>query len=200
MSSGSSATVDVDEGIAKLKAAAPEAVVIVGPYLPVATIVKKAKAAHFTPKFLTVSFVGTAEFIKEAGAYDEGVYITRVMPAPDDASASIVKQFQVDLKGGDLSYSTLEGYIDAVVLVEALKKAGKDLTRESFQAAMESLNADVGGLPVVFSQSRHQGMSQVWMMQIKGGQVELLSGLGLLSRRVDRHDNAWVNAKEMNDV
>lgn len=164
-------TLDVDEGLQKLKAAAPEAVVVVAPYEPVATIVKKAKASGFNPKFLTVSFVGTADFLREAGADGEGVYITQVVPAPEDASVALVKQYHTDMSSGSLNYSTLEGYIDAVVLVEALKKTGKDLSRESFAAALQGLNADLGGVQVGFSATKHQGLNRVWLTQVKGGKA-----------------------------
>lgn len=170
-------SVEVDEGIAKLKAVAPEAVVIVGPYKPVATIVKKAKAAGFNPNFLTVSFVGTGEFLKEAGADGDGVYITQVVPSPDDAAVPVVKQYQGDLAkaGGQVNFSTLEGYIDAVILVEGLKKAGKDLTRASFTAALESLNTDIGGMSISFSPTRHQGLGKVWLTQAKGSKAVSIS-------------------------
>lgn len=164
-------TLEVDEGLQKLKAAAPEAVVIVGPYKPVATIVKKAKASGFSPRFLTVSFVGTGDFLKEAGADGEGVYITQVVPSPEDPSVGLVKQYQADMSGGSLNYSTLEGYADAVVLVEALKKVGKGLTRAAFTAALESMNADLGGMQVAFSPTKHQGLNQVWLTQVKGGKA-----------------------------
>ena len=49
-------TVDVDEGLAALKAADPEAIVMVGTYKACAAFVKKAKAAGFRSKFANVSF------------------------------------------------------------------------------------------------------------------------------------------------
>ena len=60
-------SLDVDDEIKAVMATHPQAVVLVGPYAPVAAIVKKAHAAGWRPQFLTVSFVGTEEFIKEAG-------------------------------------------------------------------------------------------------------------------------------------
>jgi ABC-type branched-subunit amino acid transport system substrate-binding protein len=164
-------TVEVDEGLAALKAAAPEAVVIIGPYKPVAEIVKRARASGFNPKFLTVSFVGTENLLKEVGSDGDGMYITQVVPAPEDGSMKIVSQYQSDMAGGSLNYSTLEGYVNAVVLVEALRKAGKDLTRASFMAALQQLRMDLGGIEVAFSPSKQQGLSKVWLTQVKGGRA-----------------------------
>jgi ABC-type branched-subunit amino acid transport system substrate-binding protein len=164
-------TVDVDEGLGKIKAAAPDAVVFVGTYRPFAAIVKKAKAAGITAKFMTVSFIGTAEFIREAGAEGEGVYITQVMPSPDNTSLPLVKQFQQDMKGGPVNYSSLEGYANAAVLVEALKRSGTNPSRARLVASLEGLSTDLGGLRIAFSASSHQGAKEVFLTVVKGGKA-----------------------------
>src|ERR1019366_33031 len=76
-------TLDVDDGMKSVMAARPQAGVVVGTYGPVGEIVKKAPAAGWRPQFLTVSFVGTEEFIKEAGPDAEGTIITQVVPPYD---------------------------------------------------------------------------------------------------------------------
>lgn len=163
-------TLDVDEGLAKIKAAAPDAVVFVGTYASLAAVVKKAKAQGIKAKFMTVSFIGTADFIREAGADGDGVYITQVMPSPD-GGAPVVKQFLQDMKGGPVNYSSLEGYIDAAVLVEALKKAGANPTRAGFASALEGFSADLGGLKVGFSATSHQGAKDVFLTVVRGGKA-----------------------------
>ena len=164
-------TIEVDEGMAKIKAAAPDAVVFVGTYKPFVEIIKKAKAAGLKAKFMTVSFIGTSDFIREAGADGEGVYITQVMPSPDNTAAPLVKQFQDDMKGGPVNYSSLEGYANAAVLTEALKKAGANPTRATFLTALESFSADLGGLKVAFSAASHQGAKDVFLTVVRGGKA-----------------------------
>jgi ABC-type branched-subunit amino acid transport system substrate-binding protein len=63
-----------------VRAANPEAVVVVGPSNTVAPILKQAYAKGWKPLFLTVSFVGTDELIQDAGADADGVVITQVVP------------------------------------------------------------------------------------------------------------------------
>jgi ABC-type branched-subunit amino acid transport system substrate-binding protein len=162
-------TIEVDEGMAKIKAAAPDAVVFVGTYKPLVEIVKKARAAGIKARFITVSFIGTADFIREAGADGEGVYITQVMPSPDNTTVPLVKQFQDDMKGGPVNYSSLEGYANAAVLVEALKKSGAAPTRAAFVNALEGLTIDLGGLKVAFSAASHQGAKDVFLTVVRGG-------------------------------
>ena len=119
--------------------------------------------------------MGTSNFINEAGTAGEGVYITQVMPPPDDDSEAIVKQYQAVLKKADkqseFEFTSLEGYADAVVLVDALKKAGSNLTRATFTNAFEHLNMDLGGLKVAYSPSNHQGSQSIFYTVVKGGKA-----------------------------
>jgi branched-chain amino acid transport system substrate-binding protein len=168
-------TTDVDAGLAALKSANPEAVVMVGTYKACAAFVKKARASGFNPKFLNLSFVGTGNFINEAGSDGEGVYITQVMPSPSDDSTALVKQYQAVFKKADkqseFDYPSLEGYADAVVLVDALKNAGSKLTRASFLKAFENLNIDLGGLKVAYSPTDHQGSKSIFYTVVKNGKA-----------------------------
>lgn len=165
-------TIEIEPGLAALKAANPEAVVMVGTYKACAEFVRQARASGFKPRFLNVSFVGTSDFIQAAGADAEGVYITQVMPSPDDAGLPLVRQYQSDMKAAgnaETDYTSLEGYVDAVVLVEALRKAGPALTRPAFMAAMEALTADLGGVKVEYSPRSHQGLRGIYHTVVKGG-------------------------------
>jgi hypothetical protein len=74
---------------------------------------------------------------------------------------------------------SLEGFVDAMVLVEGLKRAGKDVTRERFISALESIhemNAGLGPRLVLnYSASDHKGFDSVYATVVKGGQPVLLT-------------------------
>jgi len=96
------------------------------------------------------------------------------MPSPDDASIGIVKQYQTDMKSAgaaDFDYTSLEGYVNAVILVEALKKAGAEPTRAALLGALESFNTDIGGVKVAYSAASHQGFKHIYFTQVKGGKA-----------------------------
>jgi ABC-type branched-subunit amino acid transport system substrate-binding protein len=167
-------TENVEAGLSALKALNPDAVIMVGTYKAMAAFIKKAKAQGFNPVFLNVSFVGTAALVRELGSAGEGVIVTQVMPSPRDSALPIVQQYRKDMKAAghaDLDYTDLEGYIDAVIFAEALKKTASPLTRESFIAAAEGLNASAGGLSFSFSSSNHQAMSKIYLTRISGSKV-----------------------------
>jgi ABC-type branched-subunit amino acid transport system substrate-binding protein len=182
-------TMDVESGLKSVMAERPQAVVVVGPYSPVAAIVKKAHAEGWHPQFLTVSFVGTEEFIKEAGADAEGTIITQVMPPYDRTDYPTVAQYRKCLAkyspGEAPTFVSFEGFVDAMVVVEGLKRAGKDLTREKFISGIESIhemNAGLGPKLILnYSANDHKGFDNVYPTIVKGGQPVLLtdwSGLG----------------------
>lgn len=176
-------TLDVDAGLKAVMAAHPQAVVVVGPYSPVAAIIKKAHVTGWRPQFLTVSFVGTEEFIKEAGDDAEGTIITQVVPPYDRTDYPTVALYRKSLAkyypDTPPSFVSLEGFVDALVLVEGLKRAGKDLTREKFISGIESiheLNVGLGSkLILAYGPSDHKGFDSVYPTIVKGHQAILLT-------------------------
>ena len=182
-------SVDITEGLKEVMAAHPQAVIIAVPYAPAAAIVKQAHMDGWRPQFLTVSFVGTEEFIKEAGSDAEGTIITQVMPPYDRLEYPTVAKYRECLAkyspGEAPTFVSLEGFVDAMVLVEGLKRAGKDLTREKFIAGIESIhemNAGLGPRLILnYSASDHKGFDSVYPTIVKNGQPVLLTdwaGLG----------------------
>lgn len=168
-------TVDVAAGVNEVKAASPEAIVMVGSYKACAAFVKQSKAAGIKAVFLNLSFVGTSAFVEEVGSDGEGVYITQVVPSPWDAAVPVVKEYQESMKATGVSsfdYTSLEGYIAAKALGEALKSADKNLTVESLLSSLNGLNIDLGGFTVRFSPTDHAGSKKVWLTVVKGNKVE----------------------------
>jgi len=60
------------------------------------------------------------------------------------------------------SYSSIEGFIAAKVLIEGLRRAGKQPTREKLIAGLESLKQfDLGGLDVTYGPELRIGTSYI---------------------------------------
>jgi len=176
-------TLAVEQGIKEVRAANPDAVVLVGPYAPVNAILKQAHAAGWHPRFLTVSFVGT-EGLLRIGAQDaEGMVITQVVPPYDRTDLPTVKLYRealVKYMGNTQpSFVSLEAFVDAMVLVDALRDAGRDLTRDKLISALENLHRkDIGlgpNLMLNFSPTDHKGLDSVYVTVIKGGQPMVVS-------------------------
>jgi branched-chain amino acid transport system substrate-binding protein len=172
-------TANVGGAIDTVRAASPQAVVLVGPPNTVAPILKQSHDKGWKPLFLTVSFVGTDELIMQAGGNAEGLIITQVVPP----------YYLTDLKGVALyrrtlskyapsarpNFVSLEGFIDAMVMVEGLKRAGKELTREGLIHSIESIREmDLGlgpQLKLDYSAKDHKGLDQVIPTVVRGGRA-----------------------------
>jgi branched-chain amino acid transport system substrate-binding protein len=89
------------------------------------------------------------------------------------AMRTAVKKYEKDLsddKLGDVMYSNfVQGYVNAMVLVEALRKAGPNPSGEKIRDAMNNIkNFDTKGLtpPLSFGPGQHKGSSGVKLYRI----------------------------------
>jgi len=84
-----------------------------------------------------------------------------VVPFPFATSVPVVKEYQLlSAKAGhkDYNFGAMEGFLTAKVMVEGLRRAGRNLTREGFVDAMEKMNdVDLGGFFVSYSPKSHTG-------------------------------------------
>jgi branched-chain amino acid transport system substrate-binding protein len=172
-------TAEVGPAIDTVRAAQPDAVVVVGPSNTVAPILKQSHAKNWKPLFLTVSFVGTDELILEAGSDAEGMVITQVVPPyylTDFKTVALYRRtLQKYAPASRPNFVSLEGFVDAMVLVEGLKRAGKDLTRDALIRGIESLHdLDMGlgpQLKLAYSARDHKGFNHVIPTVVRGGRA-----------------------------
>ena len=131
-------------------------------YKSCAAFIKAMKGAGAFPQYMNVSFVGAKALAQELGKDGRGVGISQVVPFPWNAGMPVVRDYQKLFlaKNGKEAYSftSLEGFIAAKVMVEGLRRAGRDLTRERLVTALESMSDyDVGGFSVTYSPTDHTG-------------------------------------------
>jgi branched-chain amino acid transport system substrate-binding protein len=172
-------TAQVGGAIDTVRTANPDAVVVVGPSNTVVPILKQSHAKGWKPLFLTVSFVGTDELILEAGLDAEGVVITQVVPPYYLTDYKAVALYRRALTNYfptlQPNFVSLEGFVDAMVLVEGLKRAGKGLTREGLIRGIESIHdLDLGlgpELKLDYSAKDHKGFDHVIPTVVRGGRA-----------------------------
>lgn len=164
-------SVDVSTAVNKLLAKRPDSIIEVTAYASSAAFIKQMHKSGYTGQFQNVSFVGSQALANELGPDGPGVGISQVVPFPWRQSNSVVAEYTKALKKAgvaDVNFSSLEGYIAAKVFAEGLRRAGPDLTREKFIAALETINLasyDIG-FPVNFSPTNHNGSTFVDMTVI----------------------------------
>jgi ABC-type branched-subunit amino acid transport system substrate-binding protein len=138
-----------------------DAVLNHGSYSQYAEIIRTAKKHGGRAQFLAVNS-GAQQMVRLLGNDSRGLIFAQVVPFPWFDATPVVREYREALKAhapsAELSFSSLEGFINAKVLVEALRRADRKLTRESLLAALESMrDYDVGGLTVSFSAKSHEG-------------------------------------------
>jgi branched-chain amino acid transport system substrate-binding protein len=125
--------------------------------------------------YTNVSFVGSTALSEElmllGPRFATGVVVTQVVPAVNSYASVILKYksaLEKSFPGEAPDYVSLEGYIEANILIEALKRTGPHLDSEALVDQLETMrNYDIGlGSTVNFSPSDHQGVHKVWGTEI----------------------------------
>ena len=157
-------TVDVAKAIKAILPKRPDAVIMISAYKSIAAFIKTAKKDGYDGQFYNVSFVGSTALANELGKEGAGVAISQVVPFPWSLSVPVVEEFNNLAKRAkvDVNFSSLEGFLVAKVTVEGLQRAGRNLTRERFMKALESMHdVDFGGFTVGYSPTNHNGSMYV---------------------------------------
>src|SRR5262245_14282509 len=154
-------TLKVEKAVEAINASQPDAVVMVGAYAACAEYIRQMKKAGSAATFYNVSFVGSKALSDALGNEGVGVAISQVVPFPWGTGTPVVKEYQqLAAKAGfkDYNFSALEGFLVAKVMVEGLRRSGKNLTREGFVDTMEKMqDVDLGGFFVSYSPKSHTG-------------------------------------------
>jgi branched-chain amino acid transport system substrate-binding protein len=178
-------TVDVEDAVAQLQQHNAQlqqkrhipirAVIMVPAYRAAAKFIEKTRDLYPDMIYTSVSFVGSTALADElmllGKRYATGVIVTQVVPAVDGHSSLVLDYKSALAKyspGEAPDYVSLEGYVDATVLIAALQRNGAQLDTERLVGTLENLrDLDIGlGTPVIFSRSDHQGVHRVWGTQL----------------------------------
>ena len=171
-----------------LRAANPDAIISIGAYAPCAAFIRDAREEGWDVPIANVSFVGSAfllDLLLDAGKknhkdYTVNLINTEVMPSFEDLSLPAVKQYRelmdrfkpappegsgdAGTQGPPYNYVSFEGFLNARLLVEILKRAGDPPERARIRAAVDSIHDfDLGiKTPVSFGPGKNQGMDRVY--------------------------------------
>lgn len=166
-------TVDVDEAVNQLKVQKPpiKAVVMVSTYRAAAKFIEKTRDAYPGMIYSNVSFVGSTALAEElmllGTRFASGVIVTQVVPAVAGYSSMVLEYKNALAKyfpGENPDYVSLEGYVAANVLIQALKRTGPQLDTEKLIDNLEAMrNIDLGlGTPLNFGRAEHQASHKIW--------------------------------------
>ena len=161
----------------------PKAIIMIGAYAPVAKAINVARE-DIDPIFMAVSFVGSNALAQELGPDGAGVYVTQVVPLPDDTSVPAVVAYRAALTAFDPSavpgFVSLEGYLAGRLAIVGLEECGREVSRDCFLDALRNSGTiDLDGLTLQYGPDDNQGSDAVFVTVIgDDGNYHLVSNLG----------------------
>ena len=170
-----------------LQEAKPEAVICIGAYAACAAFARDAVDLGLHVPIANLSFVGSENLLKlladldaDSTRYTSVLVNSQVVPSYEDVSIPAVLEYRELMARYDPqppaqllkeayapfahSFVSLEGFLDAKLLVEVLRRLGDPPDRHDLERAVYSVrNYDLGiGEPVSFGPDRRQGLQKVY--------------------------------------
>ncbi|WP_426538310.1 ABC transporter substrate-binding protein [Bradyrhizobium sp. McL0615] len=166
-------TIEVDEAVNLLRVQKlpVRAIIMSASYRAAAKFIEKTRNLYPEMIFTSISGVGgssLAEELKLLGPrYTAGVLVTQVVPAVSGYSSAVLEYKNALAKyfpGEAPDYASLEGFVAANILIDALKRTGAQLDTEKLVDALESTRSlDLGlGVPLNFGRSDHTASHKIW--------------------------------------
>lgn len=157
---------DIEAGVKEIAKGQPDVVILTTLYKATSDFIKLAAKSGVGAQMASNSFPGASPLANELGKGNPGVVIATVVPPFSQSTIPVVSEYRAAMEKfsgkKEFSFTSLESYIGAKVLVEGLKRAGPKPTRESFMRALDGMASfDTGGYTVSFSPTNHNGSSYV---------------------------------------
>ncbi len=175
------ADIDFSSQAAKLKESGADAVILQAVYREPPRLAEQCHAIGYNPVFIGPSPIVLDKTIELGGKHVEGLIGVEVYPLPTEPGA-FLDLYRADMKkyfpSLALDTTNLYGYQKAALFVEALQRAGKNLTRDSVLKAIESIKDwDPGwGLKYSYGGDNRRGMSRAGrLVVVKDGKWTKLS-------------------------
>jgi ABC-type branched-subunit amino acid transport system substrate-binding protein len=192
---GTKYTESLDRQVAIVEEAHPDAVISVGAYAACAAFIRDARKAGLTVPIANVSFVGSESMLElltaasKADGHDYTVNLvnSQVVPSYENPGVPAVKEYlalmdkyhplpPAGLAGADYkplphSFVSLEGFLNAKLLVEVLNRMGPDPARAKIEPTVSGIDAfELGmGPPISFAGQRNQGSDAIYYTTVEHG-------------------------------
>jgi ABC-type branched-subunit amino acid transport system substrate-binding protein len=192
---GTKYTDSLDRQVAIMQEVNPDAIISVGSYAACAAFIRDARKAGLNVPIANVSFVGSESLLsllvatgREDGRdYTANLINSQVVPSYENLEMPAVSEYraliarynpqpppglaEADYTPLPYSFVSLEGFLNAKLLVEILRRLGDRPARAQIAGAVAGIQAfDLGiGEPVSFARQRNQGSDAIYYTTVRDG-------------------------------
>jgi len=190
---GATYSTSMTDQVQILREANVDAVIAVGAYAACAAFVRDAVNAGWDVPIANLSFVGSESLLNllvaETGRthrdYTHGLINSQVVPSYEDLSLPAVREYRTlmdkyrpvsplsssTVPASPYSFVSFEGFLDAKLLGEILRRTGGRTDRDNLRKAFQSVHRlDLGiESPVSFGEARTQGLDTVYYTRVESG-------------------------------
>ena len=153
--------IDYSSQVVNLRRANPDYIFHSGVYSSFAAVLNEARKLGWSPLFFSDAASSTPKFLKLAGDAAKGGYVLTYIEMGDTRGMRKLKKITSKyVKDAVIDYMYVGGWTNTQILIEGLRRAGRDLTPDRLVTALESIrNFNTGGLigPVSYSYNNHKG-------------------------------------------
>lgn len=157
-------TADVAGAVQRFSQQQPQAIVLISSGAATAGFIEQYRSAGGTAQLFAQSGADLEQLSKRLSEEQlQGVAIAQVTPTPYRITSRLAKQLADAIairneKDLSISYAMMEGFIAAGVIAEAVRRQGRNPTREGMHSALDSIrDFDLGGYVVSFKPGHRFG-------------------------------------------
>lgn len=161
-------TADVMPAVQQFVKMQPQAILLVASGAAAAGFIEQYRVSGGTAQIFTHSGADVEQMaMRVSDEQLQGVAIAQVTPNPYKISSRIAKELNDLLResgkrDAPVSYSMMEGFIAAKVIVESVRRQGSTPTREGVATTLDAMiNYDAGGYVLGFKPGTHTGSHYV---------------------------------------
>jgi ABC-type branched-subunit amino acid transport system substrate-binding protein len=166
-------TIDVDDAVKQLRSQKVpiRAIVMTATYRVAAKFIGKTRDLFPGLIYTNVSAVGPSSLAEElvllGPRFTQNVIVTHAVPAVAGYSSLVLDYknvLQKNFPSERPDYFSLEGFVAATLLIDALRRCGAQIDTEKLIDVLENTrDLDLGlGVPLNFGRSEHQASHKVW--------------------------------------
>ena len=155
----------------RVAAASVDVVIVALAQPPAGDAVRALKQAGTGAQVVATSAASAVSLAQALGADGSGLALAQVVPPLEQIGLPVVAEYReaMEAEAGRAAYSavSLEAFIAAKVIAEAIRRAGPAPTRDKLLLALEAMSAhDTGGHTVRYSRSARRGSGRIYLLAI----------------------------------